>query len=369
MGIVYYSRFRPDLSKGGGCRRVAQLIECLGSLDIRLKSTMASQPELEAAFPPTPGRVFTLPTRRWFRRFSPWSLRYAGYVNRLRAFAAGWAREMDWEEDQVPSLALLDDPIYFYPLLDSLKHHGVPVVGICHNLESLCPPQVNRIHQTSLLGSELSALAKCDLVVTISREEAVFLENMGIRVLFLPYFPPRAIEQRLEKIRGNRERQGELEGVLFLGNMGNLATRDSAVEFLTRSACSRAAGDVPFIVGGFGTERLREEAVSNQVTIEGTMSDARLDSLLSEVKASVIYQKFGSGALTKVVELLCAGVPVFGNTHALRTHYNQEGVVEYRDIEALREALHGDFLRSPAQIPVPPRPDPSELLGALERLI
>lgn len=367
MGILYYSRFRPDLTKGGGCRRVAQMLEVLESLDIRLKTTLPVEPSQDTPFPPTPSRVFSLPQRGWFRRFSAWSNRYAGYVNRLRAFAAGWAREMDWEEGEVPELALMDDPIYFLPLVHALRKRGVPIIACCHNLESLCPPQVNRSHQRSLLQSEVEALSACDLVVTISREEAVLLENLGVRVLFLPYYPPRAIEARLASIRENRLRSERLKGVLFLGNMGNLATRDSAVDFLTRSECSRAVEDLMFIVGGFGTEQLRNEPVSGKVDIEGTLTDARLDAILSEVRASVIYQKFGSGALTKVVEMLFAGVPVLGNSHALRTHYNLEGVVEYRSLAHLRQILHGgEFPARVDDIPLPRRPDSSELVEQIQ---
>jgi len=64
-----------------------------------------------------------------------------------------------------------------------------------------------------------------------------------------------------------------------------------------------------------------------------------LYELLADTRGCIVYQENGSGALTKIPELLIAGVPVIINSHAARSHHNLPGIFEFTALEQLGRQL------------------------------
>jgi len=60
---------------------------------------------------------------------------------------------------------------------------------------------------------------------------------------------------------------------------------------------------------------------------------------MSSVKALLCYQNSGSGALTRICEMLIAGVPVIANSHAARSFYNKKGLIEFSVLEDIDSVL------------------------------
>jgi hypothetical protein len=86
------------------------------------------------------------------------------------------------------------------------------------------------------------------------------------------------------------------------------------------------------------------------------------------VKAAIVYQECGSGALTKICEFLLAGVPVLANQHAARSYYNCSGVIEFASVAELPlliKHISGPELK----IAEPAKPDYSELILQVTALL
>jgi hypothetical protein len=64
----------------------------------------------------------------------------------------------------------------------------------------------------------------------------------------------------------------------------------------------------------------------------------------------VCYQQYGSGALTKIKEMLIAGVPVIANVHSARSYHGYNGVIEFTGFEDIHEAI-GRLAR--LHVPIP----------------
>ena len=82
-----------------------------------------------------------------------WSEERRRVVYRLREISREWSKGIE----QIPQLklAISDDPIYFAPLLKKLEHLGIPILAICHNLETLAPTQIEVDPTRSLFNKEI----------------------------------------------------------------------------------------------------------------------------------------------------------------------------------------------------------------------
>jgi hypothetical protein len=313
--VLFFSRFPANANGGGGARREAQLAELLLPLDYRYISCWDSDYMKNKI----PGKANIM--SRWQKKFSPYKKFWVDedtwkYVFDLRAVTREWQNKI--RENRDIKLVVIDDPIYFYPVVEYVYKKRIPLVGLCQNLESLSLSQLNKKHQLKLFHNEIRLLKKCALVVTISREETFLLQNLNIPAVYLPYDPVKSIRERLLKIRERRAHSTK-EGYLALGTAGTKAT---------------------LLVAGFWTTKYLKVTPVENIVILGEIPDAKLDDLLSTVKAMVCYQEFGSGALTKIREMMLAGVPVLANVQAARSYheYNGTGLVEFANLEDLDRA-------------------------------
>ncbi len=364
---IYFSRFLPSCDRGGGSHRLLQILDILKGLDYELVSTARKDRlSIEALnkIEATIKTSFSQP-QSIDDEYHLWDEKRRTAVYRLREMSREWVRSIKGISQL--ELAILDDPIYFVPLLEQLRQWGIPVAAACQNLETLAPAQVGKDPARILFNKEVNLLAQCRLVISISREESFLLHNLGINTVFFPYFPVESILNRLLRVREKRRKTGK-KGLLLLGNVLNLQNRQGmkkVISFWCSSGLFRKQGKL--VVAGYGTEQhLGNDTDSDAVEFLGTLSNDMLDSLLCTVRACLCYQENGAGALTRISEMLAAGVPVLANSWAARSYYNMEGLVEFLELENLEKALQEiEHLQGNISIPIPP--DPAPLLRQLNQ--
>lgn len=368
--LVWYSRFDPDgEGGGGGCRREAQLRLALAPLNPHVESSRRA--------PVITGELSRPRRWRWNleKRHHPFQRYWADdrvfhWTMGMHYTARQWAGEL--RRRGVPRLAVVTDPLFFAPLVLRLTKAGVPVAALCQNLESLGYEQLNPRFQRRLLNRELDLLSRCRLLVTISREEQFLLRNLNLPAVHFPYYPVPGEAARLTAIRTRRRRSRKTH-FLLLGTAGNKSTRAGMRAVIT------AWKRIPFrnrrleklFVAGYWTRLLGDDLDGDGVEILGEIPDDRLDKLLTSVRAALVYQKHGGGALTRVADMLLAGVPVLANEHALRNWYGLSGTRSFAGIDDL---LHGALnLAAGIPPPVPPGqiqpPDARALLEHFQKLM
>jgi hypothetical protein len=296
-----------------------------------------------------------------------WREDHRAMAFRLRKFSEIWVRSVK----ELPELdaVIMDDPIYFLPLFKKLRQLHIPFIAVCHNLDTLASNQGEKKREMKLFKEELEILSQCRLVITISREENILLNNLGVRSLYIPYYPVEPILARLLAVQEKRKNKPK-DGILMVGTAKNLPTRDGmelAAAYWHQNRLDRAAGKL--IIGGYNCETYFDpRPYGDSVDFRGTLPNEEIDNLLSRVKAVLCYQETGAGALTRIGEMLIAGVPVLANTHAARSYYNMKGVMEFRELDELGEALRKAD-KFDGDIPLPQAPDCSAPSLEIQRIL
>jgi len=369
---VYFSRFDLNPWGDGGQRRALQVFRALADYGIQhvplARKSMAST-LMDYLFARLLGK-WNAHTWQLLRRqfltggeYLKWSPRRRLFVCLLRSAALDTARTLRADEWQ-DRLALVDDPIFVCPLVRRLKRYGAGIVAVCHNIESLNRWQVTGRGQAAIFRKEIEALSLCDLVVTISHEETAMLTGFGIAAAYLSYYPPSEAVSRLLRVR--RQRCSSVKSSLLLfGSSGNASTL-RGMETVLHAWTEGLDGHFPGLelrVAGFGTECLREtfSTLDNRVAFLGSLCQEALEDEMVRARACICHQEEGSGSLTRIMDMLVAGVPVLANRHAARTYHHLQGVIEYERLDPRGDA--SKFAPSAAEFPVPKQPDISGLLA------
>jgi hypothetical protein len=223
---------------------------------------------------------------------------------------------------------------------------GYRIIAVPQNIESFeyCSKNVAKPDISFLrLKSELKALKNAESAFCISKEEAWFLSFSGIKSFSLPYYPPPDIEKEMRSIRENRALVKNREGFLIMGSVTNPYTKAGIVELLNLLAGKPNNRSYTIHVVGNGTEQFKSNYKSEFVHFHGKAPQERLNKLLSEIKAMIICQPFGAGALTRIPEMLISGVPLITNLISARSAYHYDGVYVYYTAEQLFELMNRDF--------------------------
>jgi hypothetical protein len=363
--IIYFSRFLPSVERGGGSRRLMQI--CLAVKGMNAEWELVSTQRQDRLSMEAVRRIEKSLAGKLKKKPRFWSEKRWPAACRLGEISREWSRQIGRENRRLP-LAILDDPIYFIPLFEKMKRLAIPLIGICHNLESLAPEQVAADPRRSLMQREIALLGQCRLVITISREETFLLHNLGINTLFFPYYPVEPIVSRLLQVREKRN-QTDKEGILLLGNVLNLQTRqgmETMIDFWEDNELFREHGKL--LVAGYGTEHYLGNSGSRAIEFLGGLADDELERRLTRVKACLCFQEQGSGALTRIGEMLIADVPVLANSHAARSYYNRKGVIGFHDLKDLAGALQ-QAEKWNEEIPVPLAPETSGLIDRIKKIM
>jgi glycosyltransferase involved in cell wall biosynthesis len=360
---IYFTRFMPTCDAGGGSRRLMQMLELLEDFDCEVVSS-ARDDRIENKFLArinadrsknllARASLFAFPLKMWDE-----SRRSA--ASRFHKISLQWAKCL--RQTKKPDLLFVDDPVYFRPLVAMATRLHIPVIAVCHNLESLVYNQASQRRILNLFNEEVVVLYRCLMTITISHEETLLLNNFGVNAHYLPYYPARPILDRLHAIRTQRA-AGKKDGILVIGSVKNAPTREGilrAVAYWQEQQLEKKAGRL--LVGGYDSDKLAAKLKdASGVEFLGSLSNEQLDDILCRVRACLCYQERGAGALTKICEMLIAGIPVAANTVAARSYHGMAGVVEFRGLEELQPALER-LMGAPENIPAPAPPDNQRLL-------
>jgi len=283
-----------------------------------------------------------LPFSRWIpmgsvtRLLHPRALRNAGALAELLA-----------DFDVGPGTAVVLDSYLraYQPMLPRLRARGARVVILPQNLDSLTPGATDPLgsrRSPSWLADEVSILREADLVCCISREEQWLLAAVGVPSLYVPYFPPADVRGGLHRIRVARRDSAKTK-VVILGTAKNpptLAGLRTMVEHA--QAIVDASGGCEVQLMGYGTEVLATSGLPRNFRVLGGVSDDDLRDALISARVALCYQHGTGGALTRISDLLCAGVPVIANPIAARSYYGLPGLTVVENIRQMVEALHGE---------------------------
>jgi len=319
MYLLRETKFSGNLNGHGGNRRTAQIAELIGKSSFLVEDTQTeiSSTRLNRYCAGT--RVMT---KLGFE--VPSSLRTVGlygyyYLNQKHSFQRHKGpKVLLWEAT--------DNCITPY----IAKEFGFKVIALPHNLESLVAPEISSStsHLSKKLEREIRHLAKADVIFCMSREEQWLLRFWGIEANFLPYYPPEAILANLQKIREAR-RSSEKQRFLVIGTAYNPPTRAGMVEQLQWLQRIREKVEFAVDVAGYGTEDLLEFCNHPDFTVLGTVDSDKLYHLMIEAKAVIVHQKAGAGSLTRIPEMLIAGIPVIANSNACRSTSDYTGIYCY----------------------------------------
>jgi hypothetical protein len=348
--IFVYSLFDVDPHGHGGCRRTSQIDELIQRSGFN--SVQAGIKQLPTGFE----RYVTV-----IKSFNLMSLLFAIRHNifptlSLKALAFfGLTREIYRQEfNHYPNGQTLVWEItsrYIFPYVASEYNHHV--IAVPHNLESfIFYPHVF----TESLDVEIKALSSADSVFCISREEQWLLKLHGIDADFLPYYPPSVIVDELLTVR-NLRLESCKDSYLIFGSAKNPPTFAGMLEQIQYLSEIRKTLEFQVNIVGYGTEILKEHIQNTDFQLYGSVSSDELKKILTATKAVLIHQVAGVGALTRIPEMLIAGVPVIANGNACRSAFEYDGVYCYEDKTQLKEIL------SKPEFPVPemfPRPKYAE---------
>jgi hypothetical protein len=199
--------------------------------------------------------------------------------------------------------------------------------------------------------TEIENLRVADAVFCISREEQWLLGNLRIRAGYLPYFPDEERERTLLLERAARgggvcSARPELLICATLGNTDTVSSFREQVDWIQQLFPEN--GPV-FHVFGHRNVVIRDIWSDPQFIFHGTCSEEEFTSIKRRCCAVFLHMQKGLGAVTRVLDMLLAGLPVIANAAAARSFLDLEGVYLYDSKRQLRELLE-------AKLPLPPVP-------------
>jgi hypothetical protein len=344
--VLFESEFVPSADGHGGDHRALQICELLrraGFEPVPVGETLPSRPVRAAR-----GLLFAL-RHGYVRRRSLSLVRACSHIGGRFAVAIR-------DHEGVP-LIVWESHAVFLP--DLAHDAGFRVVALPAGLDPVMDQKGHPVTRERLprsLESEMRGLGKADAVFTISREEQWLLRLWKVDAEYLPYYPAPLVCDRLLAVRAAREHSSPTL-FLILGTANNPPTMTGMREQLQLVAPLAKRHGLRFEVAGFGTERLSNEFEAEGIRVHGGVTAERLHDLLVSSIAVVSHQRAAAGALTRIPELLVAGVPFIGSAIACRSAERMPGVGCYDSIEELESLL----LRPPEDPPVPPVPALAEL--------
>ena len=328
--LICYTKFKLDPFSDGGSKRSVQIRELLQERGISFIDDF-----------------FTLPKNASICKLAKWAFRATSFIHRhypvrIKSISK-YLRLIKYYALRIPAVLdrYADRDVDFLwentndrDIVFLLKATGHRVIGLPHNIESL-------VHGKSAkkLEEEVNCLRHCDAVFAISKEETWLLRLLGLNAHYLPYYPPKEVDSFLISIRGKRElrRSNSRKIYSLLGSATNIPTR-SGMQALINFAATK---ELPFdlLVAGYGTESLKNVSHSS-ISFLGTLSTEELENMLVEVDGVIIYQPPTTGSLTRIPEMLLAGVPVFANFDAARNYFGISGITLYSSFNDLIDRLN-----------------------------
>jgi hypothetical protein len=226
------------------------------------------------------------------------------------------------------------------------------IIACPQNLESLVDQPYfhwKEKDKITRLSRESSYLRNCSEVFTIAEEDQWLLQLLGIKAKYLPYYPEGLLLKNLLMLRECRVKRNadknRTKQFLILGSATNAPTKRGMQDLLEKISKEKFF-NISFQVAGFGTDCFSKFA-SNNIIVHGQININFLEELMLQCEAVIVNQGFSTGALTKIIEFLVAGIPVICDEGSVRSYRRFSGVHSYTSISALKEILNDENLRLP----------------------
>ncbi len=269
-----------------------------------------------------------------------------------------------FQQPSSPKVFLVEECID-YGRMRAAWDTGTGMICLPHNLEIWQRPTPDDFYSGEGLPHSLHREAFFtslgDVVFCISREEQWFFTNYGANADFLPYHPPATEVARLRPIREARMAAAPGANEFFaITSASNQKNREGLIALAGLLAQMLPGRNFHLHVGGYQTTDLRDLFPADRCSFHGELEEGKVGELMRRCQGAIVYQTSGVGALTRIPELLCAGIPVLANAHAARSAQHLSGVHLFHDGPELL-ALAGTAL------PMPPMPQPDR--AAEQRLL
>lgn len=351
----------PQWRTCGGGRRSAQIEEILRGHGIVWQDTFSS---------PRPTRRALLATILRLRLTAP-VIRMRPRRSLLRYLADDYLRHRWFFAHHPEVRVFVVEECTDYARLRAARAAGVGIISLPHNLETWQQSPARDFYSgegpPAAIHREAIFSALSDVVFCISREEQWFLTNHGAVTDYLPYHPPAAERTRLGRIRARRQVRSPEPGQLLAVASGRNTRNRAGLQALARQiALLPEESRVHLHLGGQALGDLPEQLRSPRCTFHGELNEEQLETLMVRCHAAVVYQESGVGALTRIPEMLCAGLPVLANAHAARSAYHLPGVTIFHDLNELTR-LATQYLHLPP-VPVPDQAAEARLVSWVTRL-
>ena len=168
-------------------------------------------------------------------------------------------------------------------------------------------------------ANEFDVLTRCAERLFISHVEAGLIGGLGLSAQYYPYLPVGRIRRRLDRIRGCRA-PSERGLFLLLGSTAHHTTREGFLWFVKQAQAHGLPEGARVVVVGLQTDTLLPaETDIPGVVFRGWVEQTELDQLMTEARAVLMPQRIGFGALTRLPELSCAGIPSIVSRHPTRS--------------------------------------------------
>jgi hypothetical protein len=261
--------------------------------------------------------------------------------------------------ERVPAPGTYDACLVDHAMFDEIRrinaNVGTPTVIATHNIESL---DLGRMHIGSVFAAqragvdfanEMRALSNYAERLAISKTEASVLTGIGLSCQYYPYVPAGQVRDNLARICAVRQTsEPDRNLFLLLGTASHAPTRRSLAWFLNCAREQGLPGGARIAVVGSNVDQLlaHDERVTG-IEVLGRVPDEELFDLLTHVGAALVPQRMGFGALTRIPELACAGVPMLVFPHASYAIDPPPGVHTLRTdswacmVEGMQELMYG----------------------------
>jgi hypothetical protein len=220
---------------------------------------------------------------------------------------------------------IIDHP-YYECFLDICNKNHVFSIAAPHNLESLdafnfsqplysikTPPDLQ-------LEIEISFLSKCDSCFMISKIETNICQGVGLRPFYYPYFPVGVIKNEMGIVRTMRNSQITQNGIfLIIGSFHHKPTKEGICWFLENLIPRiEILKDLKNIyIAGSGTENIYKmfPDLPEKIKCLGWIEQKKFINLLINCAGIIIPHHQGFGAITRISEFACAGIPIVSSKH------------------------------------------------------
>jgi hypothetical protein len=347
--VFFVSQYEPQPVGHGGYHRAYQVLHdlraavgsdnvLLHSLDLWWKRPLPPPPETRI------GRLGSL-ARRALDQPRGWWHYYR--ENPLKLFAAtpfsingyafpGFLAEYEEAVHATPRPACcVLEHTSFARLAAINARHGVPTVYCPQNIEAFDLQPLDNLPKTGRYSAAVDFINEIDVLgqaterLFISRVETGLVGGLGFPSRHYAYRPVAAIRECYMTIRRRREAMPREPGLfLLIGTAAHVTTGRSFAWFVTRACREGLPPGARIVVVGFNTNDLAPAGtLPANVELRGWVEQAELDDLMVRATAALVPQQLGFGALTRIAELACAGIPALVSPHATMALDLPPGVV------------------------------------------